>query len=152
MADSAHLFAYQRPSVLDEAAGRLGLETSGGRALAKPASHPRFFTGFLAHPGATASGLLATTLADRDNPRLRDARALVAAGAVALAGDVATVTVADHVQRVRLGAGGQAWCTCDWWAKHRGTRGPCKHVLAVRLARDAAASPAARQVTNAERG
>ena len=77
------------------------------------------------------------TLAERDNPRLRDARALVAAGAVALDGDAATVTVTDHVQRVRLGADGQAWCTCDWWARHRGTRGPCKHVLAARLARDA---------------
>jgi hypothetical protein len=78
------------------------------------------------------------TLAERDNPRLRDARALVAAGAVALDGDAATVTVTDHVQRVRLAADGQAWCTCDWWARHRGTRGPCKHVLAARLARDAA--------------
>jgi hypothetical protein len=82
-------------------------------------------------------------LAERDNPRLRDARALVAAGAVALDGDVATVTVTDHVQRVRLAADGQAWCTCDWWARHRGTRGPCKHVLAARLAREAAASAAA---------
>jgi hypothetical protein len=81
-------------------------------------------------------------LAERDNPRLRDARALIAAGAVALDGDVATVIVTDHVQRVRLGAGGQAWCTCEWWAKHRGTRGPCKHVLAARLARDAAARAA----------
>jgi len=25
-------------------------------------------------------------------------------------------------------------CTCPWWGKHRGTRGPCKHVLAARLA------------------
>ncbi len=89
-------------------------------------------------------------LAERDNPRLRDARALVAAGAVALDGDVATVTVTDHVQRVRLVADGQAWCTCDWWAAHRGTRGPCKHVLAARLARDAAASPAAMPAAGAD--
>jgi uncharacterized Zn finger protein len=27
-------------------------------------------------------------------------------------------------------------CTCPWWNKHRGTRGPCKHVLAVRLFRE----------------
>jgi len=81
-------------------------------------------------------------LAERDNPRLRDARALVAAGAVALDGDVATITVTGHGQRVRLAAGDQAWCTCDWWAKHRGTRGPCKHVLAARLAREAASSAA----------
>jgi SWIM zinc finger len=80
------------------------------------------------------------TRAERDNPRLRDARALFAAGAVGLDGDVATVTVTDHVQRVRLAADGQAWCTCDWWARHHGTRGPCKHVLAARLARDAASA------------
>lgn len=26
-------------------------------------------------------------------------------------------------------------CTCEWWARHRGERGPCKHVLAAELAR-----------------
>lgn len=77
------------------------------------------------------------SLAERDNPRLRNARALVAAGAVALDGDVATVTVTDHVQRVRLGAGGSDWCSCEWWGKYQGSRGPCKHVLAARLAREA---------------
>jgi SWIM zinc finger len=25
-------------------------------------------------------------------------------------------------------------CTCPWWGKHQGNRGPCKHVLAARLA------------------
>ena len=25
-------------------------------------------------------------------------------------------------------------CTCPWWGKHQGTRGPCKHVLAARMA------------------
>ena len=24
-------------------------------------------------------------------------------------------------------------CTCLWWAKYSGSRGPCKHVLATRL-------------------
>ncbi|MGL4942941.1 MAG: SWIM zinc finger family protein [Thermoguttaceae bacterium] len=24
-------------------------------------------------------------------------------------------------------------CTCPWYAKHQGERGPCKHVLAVQL-------------------
>ncbi|MDR1187609.1 MAG: SWIM zinc finger domain-containing protein [Bifidobacteriaceae bacterium] len=23
-------------------------------------------------------------------------------------------------------------CTCPWWVKYHGTRGPCKHVLAAR--------------------
>lgn len=66
------------------------------------------------------------------NPRLRNARALVASGAVTVDGDVAVVQVEDHVQRVRLRAG-SASCTCPWWAKYAGTRGPCKHVLAAQM-------------------
>ncbi|WP_071605937.1 SWIM zinc finger family protein [Budvicia aquatica] len=23
-------------------------------------------------------------------------------------------------------------CTCEWYGKHQGARGPCKHVLAVK--------------------
>ncbi|GAA2841028.1 SWIM zinc finger domain-containing protein [Kitasatospora paracochleata] len=73
--------------------------------------------------------------AEARNPRLTAARALVAAGAVRQEGELATVTVDDHVQRVRRGADGAHTCTCLWWAKYRGGRGPCKHVLAVGLAR-----------------
>ncbi|MFC6594837.1 SWIM zinc finger family protein [Kitasatospora paranensis] len=73
--------------------------------------------------------------AEAHNPRLRAARALVAAGAVRLAGERAVVTVDDHVQHVRTGPDGILGCTCLWWAKYRGGRGPCKHVLAVGLAR-----------------
>jgi hypothetical protein len=35
--------------------------------------------------------------------------------------------------RVRLGA--HDTCTCAWYGKHRGDRGPCKHVLAARMTR-----------------
>jgi hypothetical protein len=73
--------------------------------------------------------------AERDNPRLRNARGLVEAGAVTVDGDLATVTAGDHIQRVRFAAGGAASCTCDWWAKYRGSRGACKHVLAAAIAR-----------------
>ena len=24
-------------------------------------------------------------------------------------------------------------CSCPWWLKYRGTRGPCKHALAVSI-------------------
>ncbi|WP_371501013.1 SWIM zinc finger family protein [Kitasatospora sp. NBC_00374] len=74
--------------------------------------------------------------AEARNPRLRVARALVAAGAVRPEADgrVTTVTVGDHVQRVRTAADGSLGCTCLWWAKYRGGRGPCTHALAVRLA------------------
>jgi hypothetical protein len=72
---------------------------------------------------------------ERMNPRLGSARELVAAGAVQLDGALATVTVEDHVHRVRLDGGAPAGCTCPWWARYRGGRGACKHILAVELAR-----------------
>ncbi|MBC9714872.1 SWIM zinc finger family protein [Streptomyces sp. TRM66268-LWL] len=72
---------------------------------------------------------------ERHNPRLKDARALVDRGAVVLDGEMATVRAQDgHVHRVRTD-GGVLTCTCLWWAKYRGGRGPCKHALAVRLVR-----------------
>ncbi|MEE1787403.1 SWIM zinc finger family protein [Streptomyces sp. SP17BM10] len=76
--------------------------------------------------------------AEAANPRLRAARALVAAGAVRLEerGATAVVTVDDHVQRVRTDEAGRVSCTCPWWAKYRGGRGPCKHALAVGIVRD----------------
>jgi hypothetical protein len=37
--------------------------------------------------------------------------------------------------RVRLAADGVESCTCQWWTTHRGRRGPCRHVLATRMAR-----------------
>jgi hypothetical protein len=80
-----------------------------------------------------------TGRAERDNPRLRAARALVDAGAVRLDGETATVTVDDHSHRVRS-ADGRLTCTCRWWAEYRGGRGPCKHALAVRIARRASES------------
>ena len=39
----------------------------------------------------------------------------------------------DSVYRVTLMASGEWRCTCPWYGKHRGQRGPCKHLLAVRL-------------------
>ncbi|MFF4253578.1 SWIM zinc finger family protein [Streptomyces sp. NPDC001663] len=76
---------------------------------------------------------------ERHNPRLRSARALVAAGAVALDGALGTVTAEDgHVHRVRDEAGVLS-CSCLWWARYRGGRGPCKHALAVRMVRRGAA-------------
>ncbi|MHB9849561.1 SWIM zinc finger family protein [Streptomyces krungchingensis] len=77
---------------------------------------------------------------ERHNPRLRSARALVAAGAVALDGTLGTVTAEDgHVHRVRDDAGTLS-CSCLWWARYRGGRGPCKHALAVRMVRRGSAT------------
>ncbi|GGX68048.1 hypothetical protein GCM10010515_39590 [Streptomyces fructofermentans] len=72
---------------------------------------------------------------ERHNPRLRAARALLAADSVALDGALGTVTAEDgHVHRVRDDAG-RLSCSCLWWARYRGGRGPCKHALAVRMAK-----------------
>ncbi len=78
--------------------------------------------------------------AETRNPRLRDARAQVADGAVRLEGPLARVGKGDDVHMVRADdASGRLSCTCFWWAKYRGGRGPCKHVLAVGMVRGTAA-------------
>ena len=83
---------------------------------------------------------------DRRQPRLRRARALVEAGAVRIettsigGGDtIAWVAGRSAEYRVRVGIGGRA-CTCPWWGKHPGDRGPCSHIVAVELAVAAADS------------
>jgi hypothetical protein len=64
------------------------------------------------------------------HPRLRDALDLVAAGAVEVSEDAATVRSGDVQYVLRRTSDG--WrCSCPWFGKHRDSRGPCKHVLAV---------------------
>ena len=81
---------------------------------------------------------------ERVHPRLADARALVASGKVTLTEGGAMS--GDH--RVRFGPGqGKATgdtCTCPWWGRHQGTRGPCKHVLAARIALGGSTAPSGR--------
>ncbi|HET7531711.1 MAG TPA: SWIM zinc finger family protein [Nocardioidaceae bacterium] len=66
------------------------------------------------------------------HPRLRDATALVDAGAVRIDGATTYVRSGNVEHVVRSTADGDR-CTCPWFAKHKGSRGPCKHVLAVNL-------------------
>lgn len=83
---------------------------------------------------------------EQANPRLVAARELLAAGAVDDRGEIVIVRSGDHAQQVRRTAEGLS-CTCQWWTAYAGTRGPCKHVLAVTLAQQSpadASSPAAR--------
>jgi hypothetical protein len=68
------------------------------------------------------------------HPRLLAAQELVEGGAVSLAGEAATVRSGDADYIVRWDESG-ARCTCAWFARHRGERGPCKHVLAAELVR-----------------
>ncbi|MEM8930397.1 MAG: SWIM zinc finger family protein [Acidobacteriota bacterium] len=45
----------------------------------------------------------------------------------------------DVRHQVRLAPDGNR-CTCRWWSRYQGRRGPCKHVLAARLLVDSEAA------------
>ncbi len=74
-------------------------------------------------------------------PRLKNARKLIDSGKVRLLsaddGETSVYEVAgtgtNH--RVQLQTAGDS-CTCPWFSKYQGARGPCKHILAAQLARD----------------
>jgi SWIM zinc finger len=73
---------------------------------------------------------------EKMHPRLLAARELYEQGAVRLTADgEATVRSGEAEYLVRTGPDGLARCTCAWFARHLGQRGPCKHVLAVEHAR-----------------
>jgi hypothetical protein len=81
-----------------------------------------------------------TAALERVHPRLGDARALVDAGAVTVSSGGAMVCSGASRHRVTFAEPNDR-CTCPWWGKHQGTRGPCKHVLAARMAAKPAAKP-----------
>jgi hypothetical protein len=75
------------------------------------------------------------------HPRLLDARKLVEEKRVRIVNQTGTgdelraeayVLGTDVEHRVRLQLEGDK-CTCPWYGKHQGDRGPCKHVLATRI-------------------
>lgn len=74
-----------------------------------------------------------TEAVERDHPRLRAARALLADGSVQR-GDTAgefRVGTTGREHWVRLGD--DATCTCRWMTRYGGGRGPCSHILAAQL-------------------
>jgi hypothetical protein len=75
------------------------------------------------------------------HPRLLGARELVERGAVRLSDDGGGVVSSGDAEYVVRIEDGVTRCTCAWFAKHRGERGPCKHVLAVQQARRSARVP-----------
>lgn len=100
------------------------------------------------------------TRIERDGPRLTAARALVAAGRVLpSAGDGSSGEPRSWIVRggesggtgstaratgeniVRLGDDEQLVCGCAWGLRHGTGRGPCKHVLAVEMARASQRTP-----------
>jgi hypothetical protein len=77
------------------------------------------------------------TLVETLQPRLKDARKLVAEGGVRVVrqdanGVEAYVKGSGVEHRVRLDVE-SARCSCPWYAKYQGARGPCKHVLALHI-------------------
>ncbi|PXX41609.1 SWIM zinc finger protein [Undibacterium pigrum] len=72
-------------------------------------------------------------MAEDLHPRLLAARELIKDHAVNIIKKQpleASVQSADIQHRVRE-VDGELRCTCPWYARHQGLRGPCKHVLAV---------------------
>lgn len=66
------------------------------------------------------------------NPRIKSAKALFEKGAVRRTGDVAEVVSGDVTHKLTQDENG--WrCSCPWFAKNAGQRGPCKHALAVEM-------------------
>ena len=78
---------------------------------------------------------------DKANPRLVSARALVADNALSpLPGSPHTWIVRSKNAEYQTSLGSDpkhpevgARCTCSWYLKHTGNRGPCKHVLAATM-------------------
>lgn len=75
---------------------------------------------------------------EQAQPRLRNARKLIEGGAIQVlqrigenAWDI-EVPGTGVAHFVRLRPDGDR-CTCQWFSKHQGARGPCKHVLAARV-------------------
>lgn len=67
------------------------------------------------------------------HPRLKDARSILAGAGVKVVSQIpfdAEVRSGDVTHHVRE-VDGELRCTCAWFAKHQGERGPCKHVLAA---------------------
>jgi hypothetical protein len=77
-------------------------------------------------------------------PRLKNARKLVEEGGIKrVAGQKSAFQVpgTDVIHRVQLDESGDR-CTCPWFSKYQGARGPCKHILAAQLVDDDAGEPA----------
>ena len=73
----------------------------------------------------------------RRNPRLVGAQRLVERGAISPDGSGFLVRGATSTYRVQVDG-----CTCPWFAEYGGSRGPCKHLLAVALVQETAGGSA----------
>jgi hypothetical protein len=130
------------PAVLAESLGRDAASIEAGLAVLASSG----LVGYDVAEGVYFHRVLpfAADRVERSEPRLARARLLVADGTVALEPGLGPEVVAwvkgrTAEYRVRLGATESA-CTCPWWGKHPGDRGPCAHMLAAQIVRDSQAS------------
>lgn len=70
------------------------------------------------------------------NPRLKGAKKLLENNQVKITfnerGKIEARVAGSGVQHLVIIEKGNAKCTCQWYSKHQGERGDCKHVLAVK--------------------
>ncbi len=70
----------------------------------------------------------------RTSPRLRSATRLVEEDRLRRTGDLSWAVRGSAAGEYDVRREGERWaCSCRWEQQHHGTRGPCKHVLAVLL-------------------
>jgi hypothetical protein len=70
------------------------------------------------------------------NPRLKDAEKLLSEGKVEIISQkddrIEARVAGSGVNHTVILNGDTQRCTCTWFARHQGERGPCKHLLAVK--------------------
>jgi hypothetical protein len=136
--DLYDLLGWQSQLDPAELAVRLGCSVEQAKA-ALFALSTRGLAGFDAHSGYYFHRELPLDVdaIEKDQPRLRAARKLFDSGEVRILrqdGEQYDVEVPGSGvnQFVRLRPEGDR-CSCIWFSRHQGQRGPCKHVLAARL-------------------
>ena len=136
--DLYDLLGWQSQLDPAELAARLGCRTEQAKA-ALFALSTRGLAGFDAQSGYYFHRELPLDVdaIEKDQPRLRAAVKLLESDGVNVLrqdGDQCDVEVAGSgiTQFVRLRPDGDR-CSCIWFSRHQGQRGPCKHVLAARL-------------------
>jgi hypothetical protein len=83
----------------------------------------------------------------RRNPRLADAQKLLAADGVSRHG---TSWRVHGTSQPYYTVSEDLTCTCRWEERHHGSRGPCKHIVAVLLEREAATFEASQSSLSSE--
>jgi hypothetical protein len=91
---------------------------------------------------------------EAQQPRLKAARALAASGECSIVKQRdsethLTIPGTDVEHFVRLRPDGDR-CTCRWFNRYQGQRGPCKHILAARLVVEGEDSPLIKTLSHDE--